>query len=289
MMRVRNWMLVLVVGPLCAGSGIATAEEPNVDGVLGFRSDSVGAYLAVAVAMPADSALSGVRWFNNDGTAAFPLVLAGTGYPEAPGPVEEMQVVGNDVSGISAGWSSFQFSEPIVASRERLYVVYRFPDDSPFEGDGPGGGAAIGYCSGCSAVRGWASGDGGSWMALKSGVGFAVLPVFVAVEPGMLVKSIGDDEMVAPTSFYLEAGPNPFNPSVRIEFGLERRGHVFLEVFDVRGRRVAKLVDSEFASGVHAVIWKGCDDGSRPVASGAYIVRLRSGDRVERTRITLLK
>ncbi len=78
--------------------------------------------------------------------------------------------------------------------------------------------------------------------------------------------------------------PNPFNPSTTIVFNLEKPGHARLEVFDVSGRRVAQLVDSDRAAGRHEFTWRPDD-----LASGIYFARLSSGDLVDTKRITLLK
>ena len=73
-----------------------------------------------------------------------------------------------------------------------------------------------------------------------------------------------------PDVFALEQNfPNPFNPSTTIQFCVPRAGRVLVEVFDVRGTRVAKLVDGAVLSGDHAIVWN-----ASPVPSGTYFLRL---------------
>ncbi len=64
--------------------------------------------------------------------------------------------------------------------------------------------------------------------------------------------------------------PNPFNPSTRIEFSLERAGAVDLSVYDLTGRRIATLERGVLAAGDHAATWNGLADDGTAVASGQY-------------------
>lgn len=68
--------------------------------------------------------------------------------------------------------------------------------------------------------------------------------------------------------------PNPFNPRTTIAFDLQRAGHARLEIFDVRGRRVRRLVDAALPAGTHRVIWDGHRQNGAPAPSGTYLYRL---------------
>ena len=83
--------------------------------------------------------------------------------------------------------------------------------------------------------------------------------------------------------------PNPFNPTTSIAFELGSAGHVRLEVFDLRGRRVRSLVSGEMAAGRHEVVWRGCDDNGRPVSSGIYFSRLTAGGSERIRKMTLVR
>lgn len=64
--------------------------------------------------------------------------------------------------------------------------------------------------------------------------------------------------------------PNPFNPQTTVVYNVRRAGRVRLDVFDVRGRRVCRLVDDFVDVGEHEVEWTAIDDEGRSVASGVY-------------------
>jgi hypothetical protein len=75
----------------------------------------------------------------------------------------------------------------------------------------------------------------------------------------------------------LQNTPNPFNPTTTIAFTVAAAGPAQLEIFDLRGRRVRRLLDAVVPAGRRTVVWDGLDDGGKQVASGAYCYRLRTG------------
>jgi hypothetical protein len=84
--------------------------------------------------------------------------------------------------------------------------------------------------------------------------------------------------------------PNPFNPSTTVAFELRERAEVRLEIFDLSGRLIVKLIDSEIEeAGSHAITWDGEDSFGESVASGVYFYRLQAGDYSEAKRMVLLR
>jgi len=72
-----------------------------------------------------------------------------------------------------------------------------------------------------------------------------------------------------PEQFTLSANyPNPFNPVTVIPFTLPMQADVLIEVFDISGRRVARITDRQYEAGHHQVSF---DAGS--LASGVYLIR----------------
>ena len=83
--------------------------------------------------------------------------------------------------------------------------------------------------------------------------------------------------------------PNPFNPSTRISFFLPSAGEVRLEIYDVQGRFVRRLVEGPFGAGDHEVSWDGLDRAGRPVDSGVYFYRLQYGKEQISRKMVLLR
>ena len=71
--------------------------------------------------------------------------------------------------------------------------------------------------------------------------------------------------------------PNPFNPVTTIRYVLPAGGEVLLQVFDVQGREIKRLVDGYIEAGEWSVVWDGMNERGDAVASGVYFLRLRTG------------
>ncbi len=87
-----------------------------------------------------------------------------------------------------------------------------------------------------------------------------------------------------PTQFTLNAYPNPFNPTTKIEFAIPMQGKYTIKIYNTLGQELSKLVDHELVAGIHSVAF----DASG-FASGIYICKL-SGDNVSLSKkIVLMK
>lgn len=81
-----------------------------------------------------------------------------------------------------------------------------------------------------------------------------------------------------PAKFRLKQNyPNPFNPTSTIAFDLPEENLVELEIYDITGKRVRTLVNSNIEAGSHQIIWDGHDDYGNQVSSGMYFYRIRAG------------
>jgi hypothetical protein len=83
--------------------------------------------------------------------------------------------------------------------------------------------------------------------------------------------------------------PNPFNPTVTVEFDLDRRRNVQMAIYDVGGRLVRRLLNEDRSPGTHRVRWNGRDDAGSSVATGVYFLQVRSEGWSVQRKIVLLK
>ena len=78
------------------------------------------------------------------------------------------------------------------------------------------------------------------------------------------------------TSFLFPNYPNPFNPKTQIVYWIAQAGAVELEVYNLNGQRVRRLVSSWRDAGTYTVYWDGRDARGEKAASGVYICSLRA-------------
>jgi hypothetical protein len=83
--------------------------------------------------------------------------------------------------------------------------------------------------------------------------------------------------------------PNPFNPSTRVAFSLNKKEHVSMSVYDVSGRLVRVLVDEVREAGSYEVSWDGTNGRGRQMVSGIYFCRVEAGDYEQTLKMVLLK
>ena len=83
-----------------------------------------------------------------------------------------------------------------------------------------------------------------------------------------------DDPVDIPSATMLTGvHPNPFNPQTKISYELAVAAVVELEIYDVKGALVRRLVRESMPVGRHAAVWNGQDDAGARVASGVYLAR----------------
>ncbi len=102
------------------------------------------------------------------------------------------------------------------------------------------------------------------------------------IEDGLATDT---EEEAVPESFFLGQNyPNPFNPVTTIRYQINDVAKVKLEVFDLMGRRIATLVDTNQAIGTYEVNFEGSQ-----LASGMYLYRLQAGTKVDIKKMMLVK
>jgi len=100
-----------------------------------------------------------------------------------------------------------------------------------------------------------------------------------------ITSSVGAAVGETPLTFaLLQNYPNPFNPTTRIQFTIVNRGLTRVNVFDLLGREVARLVNEVKEPGRYTVEFNGSN-----LSSGVYFYRIQAGDFTQTKRLLLLK
>jgi len=105
----------------------------------------------------------------------------------------------------------------------------------------------------------------------------------------------GESEIFDPISVFVQTKlpsqpalfqnfPNPFNPKTTIRFDVHEETHVSLNIFDVKGREVLRLVNREYAPGSYHIILNG-----DILTSGIYYYRIQMGYYQESKKMMILK
>lgn len=105
-----------------------------------------------------------------------------------------------------------------------------------------------------------------------------------------------EDHVQLPKEFDLHQNyPNPFNPATVIEYALPRASEVKIQIYNILGQKVRRLVDESQEAGYKTIHWDGKDDNGNEVSSGVYFYRIvahtgqGSEDFVKCRKMTLLK
>ena len=83
--------------------------------------------------------------------------------------------------------------------------------------------------------------------------------------------------------------PNPFAASTRIDFSLAQPGNVKVSVYDVRGKFVARINDTQLREGEQSVIWNGRDAKGQRVSAGTYFFKLETRGTVLTRKVVVVR
>jgi len=87
----------------------------------------------------------------------------------------------------------------------------------------------------------------------------------------------------------LTGSPNPFFLSTELSFSLSEPGFTSVEIYDLTGRCISNIIESDLSRGDHTVNWDGTDQHGESVSAGLYLCRIQSGGVIETTGLCLLR
>lgn len=83
--------------------------------------------------------------------------------------------------------------------------------------------------------------------------------------------------------------PNPFNETSEIEVSLSAKKYVELDIYNISGQKICRLVSDILYPGTHRFRWDGKDTVGNRAATGLYLVRLSDGIKAGYARMSLIK
>jgi len=93
-----------------------------------------------------------------------------------------------------------------------------------------------------------------------------------------------EDEILPMELDMLTNYPNPFNARTTIRYSLAEPSDAWIEIYDILGRRIKTIVESNKPAGEHRLTWNAEDH-----PSGVYFYRIQAGDYTETKKMVLLR
>ena len=108
---------------------------------------------------------------------------------------------------------------------------------------------------------------------------------------GGATSSVDENENLdTPIKFNLQNNfPNPFNPLTTVRYDLPEDGLVNVTIYDVMGRPVKYLVNSQQNAGYKSIQWNSTNDAGQPVSAGLYMYTIQAGEFRQTKKMVLLK
>ncbi len=103
-----------------------------------------------------------------------------------------------------------------------------------------------------------------------------------------IVVSVNEESL--PLNFSLDQNyPNPFNPNTAIKYQIPKRSNVLLKIYNLLGKEVKSLIETEQSSGTYSVEWSGLNNSGEKLSSGIYFYRIEAGNFVDVKKMILIK
>lgn len=99
------------------------------------------------------------------------------------------------------------------------------------------------------------------------------------------VTRISNNEKIVPDKYSLGQNyPNPFNPATKIDFTISKNDFVSIKVYDISGKEITTLVNSQLNKGSYTV-----DFDATNISTGVYFYKITSGSFTETKKMLLIK
>lgn len=289
---INTSLLPLIVAITLVAHVVPAAATQGIDGMITPFAGGNDTYVAVPLSLDKGASLASLRWYNNDGSTALPEVSIVRSAAKGPD-LGNALYSEEHVYGSSDAWTQLDLPIPIAIPDEAVWAVFRIPAVTR-SSVGVGGGPGIGYLhSQTPSTQARVSADGQDWVrlaeTLELAVQFETTSGLSKSAPAPATE--GDD---GSTRVHYRTGlgtafPNPANPSMSIRFTMKEAGDAHIAVYNVRGQRVATLLDQWVPTGEHGAQWLGTDENGRQVSSGVYYVQFQAHDVKELTRVTIVR
>jgi len=266
-------MLAITAGAACS---------PAAELLVGVQPSDGVTMLAKRFSVAAGTTILGAEFRNNDARVVFPEIIL---VRNVTGAIGEGTVVARvtNASEVAGGSVQVTWSQPVVAEAGDYFVAVKLPAGDGKQG--AGNGPALGAVD--------VTTPSGSF--LTAGPNGELCPISVDLSMNLVTVGAGKAAPLASPQPYaiartfLGGSPNPTTSVASIQFGVERRTQVALEIYNVAGQRIRSLFAGNVEAGVYSREWDGRDEQGQDVATGVYIAKLQAGEKVITQKLVLAK
>lgn len=256
--------------------GQMQVREIRAGGSFCSQSDELTAHFGLGTAATVDSLIC--RWPGGPADILRNLpadrritLVQGVGINQSPSTFRLLSPADGDTVQTAPGGVTFTWERAENAEPEPLQYTFRI--------SGPGVDTVISALSDTSVlVSGLALQPGQQYVwTVSASDGFSVRAgedVFQFTGAG--VVGVGEPLRLPGEFSLLPNYPNPFNPRTIIPYFLPVAAGITLDIYNVAGQRIARLIQGRQGPGSHSLFWEGRDEEGREVPAGVYFYRLEA-------------
>ena len=103
-------------------------------------------------------------------------------------------------------------------------------------------------------------------------------------------ETLSSSSNLIPSKFVLYQNyPNPFNPNTNIRYDLPNNDLVNFTIYDLMGRVVKTMQNSQQNAGYKTIQWNATNDAGTPVSAGIYLYMIQAGELRQTKKMILIK
>ena len=100
---------------------------------------------------------------------------------------------------------------------------------------------------------------------------------------------VGDYRLVPKQIILYPSFPNPFNPVTTLRYYLPEDAMVNINIYDMMGRLVRTMVNSQQNAGYRSIRWNATNDAGEPMSAGLYLYMIKADEFRQTRKMVLLK
>jgi hypothetical protein len=111
----------------------------------------------------------------------------------------------------------------------------------------------------------------------------------VVASIGALANQQRNNEKIIRNATQLKITPNPLSNTTTISFSLSQLSKVSIGIYDMTGRLVQTLTNTELQQGTHQLTWNAKDEKGNAVVAGIYFLKMQAGNYTETKKLVVVK